>query len=42
MARIEAKSRPDLPPGVEVLGYERCGDRREHFAPFRRKRVMYT
>lgn len=26
MARIEVKARLDLPPGVEVLGYERCGD----------------
>jgi transposase len=104
MAQIEVKVKLDLPPGVEVLGYERCGDghgfevkfplplycrcekcgakepasyegkntvyavrdldlwgqpsflifqpyfhrcsrcghRQEHFAPFKRKKVMYT
>jgi transposase len=104
MAQIEVKVKLDLPPGVELLGYERCGDghgfevkfpwplycrcekcgekepanfegkntvyavrdldlwgqpsflifqphfhrcsrcghRQEHFAPFKRKKVMYT
>jgi transposase len=104
MAQIEVKVKLDMPPGVEVLGYERCGDghgfevkfplplycrcekcgakepasyegkntvyavrdldlwgqpsflifqpyfhrcsrcghRQEHFAPFKRKKVMYT
>ena len=104
MAQIEVKVRLDLPPGVELLGYERCGEghgfevkfpppdfcrcercgreeaatyeykntvyvvrdldlwgqpsflifqpcfhrcsrcghRQEHFAPFKRKKVMYT
>ena len=26
MAQIEVKVKLDLPPGVELLGYERCGD----------------
>ena len=26
MAPIEVKVKLDLPPGVELLGYERCGD----------------
>jgi len=104
MAQVEVKVKLDLPPGVELLGYERCGDghgfevkfplplycrcekcgakepanfegkntvyavrdlelwgqpsflifqpyfhrcprcghRQEHFAPFKRKKVMYT
>ncbi len=25
MAQIEVKVKLDLPPGVELLGYERCG-----------------
>ena len=27
MAQIEVKVKLDLPVGVELLGYERCGDR---------------
>ena len=26
MAQIEVKVKLDLPPGVKLLGYERCGD----------------
>ena len=26
MAQIEVKVKLDLPPSVELLGYERCGD----------------
>ena len=26
MAQIEVKVKLDLPPGVELLGYERCGE----------------
>jgi hypothetical protein len=26
MAQIEVKVKLDMPPGVEVLGYERCGE----------------
>ena len=66
MAQTEVRVKLDLPEGVELLGYERCGEgygfevkfplplycrprevpqqgaRQEHFAPFRRKKVMCT